>query len=147
MFQNGSRRPRLVIADARVDQDIVVGRLYDEALHAQHQAAADRIDECRLQPGPVLLKKFLGERREEFHHVEERPLLLDHLVNRDVLECDCCRHRGAFLSLINIRRMLLVQPARAATRDALCSQTQEGGHRVTVSRKNVRCCDEKCAYL
>ena len=89
-------------------------RLYDEALHTQHQAAADRIDECRLQPGAVLLKKFFCERREEFHHVEERPLLLDHLVNRDVLECDYCRHRGAFLSLIKTQRMLLVQPALAA---------------------------------
>jgi hypothetical protein len=114
MFQNGRAGRGLVIADARVDQDIVVRRLYDEALNTQHQAAADRIDAYRLQPGTVLLKKFFGERREEFHHVEERLLLLDHLVNRDVLECDCCRHRGAFLSLINRRRMLLVQPARDA---------------------------------
>ena len=93
------RRPRLVIADTGIDQDIVVRRLYDEALHAQHQAAADRIDESRLQPGAVLLKKFFGERREKFHHVKERPLLLDHRVNRDVLERDCSRHLGAFLGL------------------------------------------------
>ena len=53
------RRPRLVIADAGIDQDIVVRRLYDEALHAQHQPAADRIDECRLQPGAVLVEQLL----------------------------------------------------------------------------------------
>jgi hypothetical protein len=28
------RRPRLVIANTGIDQDIVVQRLYDEALHA-----------------------------------------------------------------------------------------------------------------
>jgi hypothetical protein len=92
------RRPRFVIADARIDQDIMTRRPYDEALHAQHQPAADRIDECRLEPGTVLLEKLFGEGGEEFHHVEERPLLLDHRVNRYVLQCDCRRHRGdAFL--------------------------------------------------
>jgi hypothetical protein len=93
------RRPRLVIADTGIDQDIVVRRLYDEALHAQDQPAADRIDECRLQPRAVLLKELFGERREKFHHVKERPLLLDHRVNRDVLERDCSRHLGVFLGL------------------------------------------------
>jgi len=93
------RRPRLVIADTGIDQDIVVRRLYDEALHAQDQPAADRIDECRLQPRAVLLKELFGERREKFHHVKERPLLLDHRVNRDVPERDCSRHLGAFLGL------------------------------------------------
>jgi hypothetical protein len=43
MFQNGRTDTRLVIADTGIDQDIVVRRLYDEALHAQHQPAADRI--------------------------------------------------------------------------------------------------------
>jgi hypothetical protein len=83
----------------RPDQRGARWRLYDEALHAQHQAAADWIDESRLQPGAVLLKKFFGERRKKFHHVKERPLLLDHRVNRDVLERDCSRHLGAFLGL------------------------------------------------
>src|SRR5215467_12917313 len=69
------RRPRFVVADAGIDQDVVLRRLDDEALHAQHQPAADRVDECRLQPGAVLLEELLGERREEFEDVEERPLL------------------------------------------------------------------------
>src|SRR5262249_9582635 len=98
-------RPRLVIADARIDQDVVARRLDDEALHAQHQPAAGRIDEHGLQPGAVLLEELLGERREEFEHVEERPLLLDDRINRDVLECDCRRHGDALLRLIEIRQI------------------------------------------
>jgi hypothetical protein len=46
-----------------------------------------------------MLRRLFGERREKFHHVKERPLLLDHRVNRDVLERDCSRHLGAFLGL------------------------------------------------
>jgi hypothetical protein len=74
--------------------------------HAQHQPAGRRIDECRLEPGTILREQFFGESREELHGVEERPLLLDHRVNRDVLECDGC-HRDASLGLIKIRRMLV----------------------------------------
>ena len=53
---------------------------------------------------PRNCRELFGERREEFHDVEERPLLLDHRINRDVLECDCCRHRDAFPILIKIQR-------------------------------------------
>ena len=53
---------------------------------------------------PRNCRELFGERREEFHDVEERPLLLDHRINRDVLECDCCRHRDAFVILIKIQR-------------------------------------------
>src|SRR6516164_10096187 len=88
------RRTRLVVADARIDQDGVLRRPYDKALYAQHQPAAGRIDEGRLQPGEILLKQLPGERREEFHYVEERPLLLDHRNDGNVLERDCCRHGG-----------------------------------------------------
>jgi hypothetical protein len=38
-------RARLVIADAGIDQNIVVRRLDDEALDAEHQAVAGRIEE------------------------------------------------------------------------------------------------------
>ena len=67
-------------------------RLDDKALHTEYQPAANGIDECRLQPGAVLIKKLFGERREELHHVEERPLLLDHRMDCDVLERDRSRH-------------------------------------------------------
>lgn len=49
---------------------------------------------------PRNCRELFGERREEFHDVEERPLLLDHRINRDVLECDCSRHGHAFLNLV-----------------------------------------------
>ncbi len=115
MFQNGraGRGLSLPTQETGIDQDIVARRLYDEALHAQHQIAAGRIDECRLQPGAVLLEELLGERREEFEDVEERPLLLDDGINGGVRKCDCRRHGGAALSLIRIRQMLVVWQARA----------------------------------
>ena len=65
-----------MIADASIDEDIVMRGLYDKTLHAQHQATCVRIDERRLQPGAVLFKHVFGERREEFQRVEERRLLL-----------------------------------------------------------------------
>ena len=87
-----------MITNARVHQNVVVRRLDDEALHTEYQPAANGIDECRLQPGAVLIKKAFGERGKELHHVEERPLLFDHRMNRDVLESDRSRHAGVFLS-------------------------------------------------
>ena len=57
---------------------------------------------------PRNCRELFGERREEFHDVEERPLLLDQRINRDVLECDCCRHRDAFLILIRYSEMLVM---------------------------------------
>src|SRR5690349_22017618 len=70
------RRPWFVISDTGIDENVVARRLYEEALNAEHQAAADRIDESWLQPGAVLLEELFCQGREELHHVEERPLLL-----------------------------------------------------------------------
>src|SRR6516164_6052212 len=44
-----SRRTRLVISDAGIDENIVMGRLYEEALDADHQPIL-AIDKLRLQP-------------------------------------------------------------------------------------------------
>jgi hypothetical protein len=84
------RRPRLVVADAGIDQDVVVRRLDHEALHAKHELAGLRIEGCgrALEPGTVLRQQFLRQRREEFERVEERPLLLDHGMDGDILESD-----------------------------------------------------------
>ena len=78
----------------------MVRRLDDKALHTEYQPAANGIDKCRLQPGAVLIKKAFGERGKELHHVEKRPLLFDHRMNRDVLERDRSRHGGVFLKLM-----------------------------------------------
>jgi hypothetical protein len=91
------RRPLFVIADAGVDQDIVVRRLDDEALNAEHQAIAVRIDESRLQPGTVFVEQFLAESGKKLEHVEPRPLLFDHGVNSDVSNFDRRRHCRASL--------------------------------------------------
>ena len=100
MFQNGRAGRGLWLPTQELIRMLWCGVFIDEALHAENQPAADRIDESRLQPGKVLLKEVFGESREKLHHVEERPLLLDHRINRDVLECDCSRHGHAFLNLV-----------------------------------------------
>jgi hypothetical protein len=86
------RGPRLVVADAGIDQDVVVRRLDDEALYAQDQAAVRRIEKGRLEPRPVLVEQLLGEARKELQRVEPRALLLDYRVDGDVLKCDGGRH-------------------------------------------------------
>ncbi len=87
------RRPLLMIADAGIDQDIVVRRLDHEALDAKHELVGC-VDEGRLQPRAVVVEQLLGERREESQHVEKAALLLDDRMNRDVLEHDRRWHRG-----------------------------------------------------
>src|SRR6185437_7907570 len=51
------RRSRLVVADAGIDHDRVMRRLYDVALDAEHQPVFG-IEESGLQPAPVLVEKF-----------------------------------------------------------------------------------------
>ena len=94
------RRPRLVIANTGINEDIVVQRLYDEALHASHQPPADGIDEGRLQPPAVFLKKFFSERWKEFHCIEKWPLLFNHWINGNVLKPYSRLHSGAFFCMI-----------------------------------------------
>ena len=91
------------VADTGIDQDIVLRRLDHEALHAQHEPAADGIDECRLEPPAVLLEQLFAEGGKEFHRVEERPLLLDHGVDRDLLKRNWDHDRGLSIPLQAIR--------------------------------------------
>lgn len=91
MFQNGSNRPRLVVADAGVNEDVVMRRLDKEALDAQHHPVAG-IDECRLKPRTVFVEQFHGKRWEELQHLEPCALLLDHRIDCDIPERNCCRH-------------------------------------------------------
>jgi hypothetical protein len=48
------RRPRFMVADTGIDENVVTRRLDNEALYAQHEAAGDGVDECRLEPGAIL---------------------------------------------------------------------------------------------
>jgi len=113
MFQNGRAGRGLSLPTQESIRILWPGVFMTKLCTHQHQIAAGRIDECRLQPGAVLLEELLGERREEFEDVEERPLLLDDGINGGVRKCDCRRHGGAALSLIRIRQMLVVWQARA----------------------------------
>src|SRR6187399_1354313 len=53
-------RARLVIADTRIDQDGVLRRLDQEALYTKNEPLGCGIDECRLEPGAVLLNLLLA---------------------------------------------------------------------------------------
>jgi hypothetical protein len=75
-----------VIADARIDQDGVLRRLDQEALYTKNEPLGCGIDECRLEPGAVLLNLLLAQLGEELQKIEKRTLLLDDGVNRDVLK-------------------------------------------------------------
>ena len=85
------RRPRLVVADAGVDQDVVVRRLHQVALDAQHELVVC-VEEFRLQPGAVLVEQLLGQGREKFECLEERSLLLDDAVDREVAQLEPGSH-------------------------------------------------------
>src|SRR6516225_8632153 len=77
-----ARRSRLMVADAGVDQNVVAGRLNNEALNTEHQPVLD-IDKFRLQPSSVLVEQFFGEIRKETQCVKKRSLLLDYRMDGD----------------------------------------------------------------
>src|SRR5206468_5525665 len=102
-------RPRLVIADAGIDQDIVVRRFDNKTLNTEHEPALG-IDECRLQPRAILVEKLLGQLREKRQRLEEGPLLLDNWVDRDVIKRQ--RHSHVDTSLEPARRFIAIPPLR-----------------------------------
>ena len=65
----GSPWPRLVVADAGIDQDIVARRPHEIALDAEHEPAGG-VEVGRLEPRLVLRQDLLGQRREELEGVE-----------------------------------------------------------------------------
>src|SRR6516165_10420146 len=90
-------RPRFVIADASVDQDVLTRHLYDKALNAKHQAVL-RVNKLRLEPGPVFLEQFLAKLREETQRIKERALLLDDGMNCDVTKRERLRHLASAIT-------------------------------------------------
>ena len=94
------RGPRLVIAHAGVDEDVVMRGAHQVALDAQHELVG-RVDKARLQPGAVLLQQLLRQGGEELQHVEERPLLLDDAMNRKVAQLDLRGHGVPFIPMID----------------------------------------------
>jgi hypothetical protein len=76
--------PRLVVADATVDQDRVVRDTNDIGLKAQDQRVG-RVDRPRIaQPLPVLSREVGSQSGEHIMHRPERGLLLDEAVNGEV---------------------------------------------------------------
>jgi hypothetical protein len=80
-------RPRLVVADTGVDQDVVVRRPHQIALDA-HVELVLGIEESRVQPAAMLVEQLAGEGREEGQRRKECRLLLDDAVNGDAADRD-----------------------------------------------------------
>src|SRR6185437_4808505 len=80
------------------------------ALDAEHHPVLG-VEEARLQPAPVLVEKLFGDRREELRCDEERTLLLDDAVNRDVADFDWGGQDGAPFCELPARSALQVQLA------------------------------------
>jgi hypothetical protein len=73
-----------MIADASIDQDVVVRRLDDKTLDTEQQPVV-RIHEFRPQPSAVLVEQVFGKRRKKWKRFEESTLLLDDGMNGDVV--------------------------------------------------------------
>src|SRR5262249_3772561 len=84
------RRPRLVVADARVDHDGVMRSAHDVALDAEHYLSAGK--EFGLEPRAILVDDLLAEGREEFRNAEQRRLLLHDAMESDVTQVDLSKH-------------------------------------------------------
>src|SRR6516162_2309554 len=81
-----TRRPRLVIADAGVNQDGVMRRLDDVGLKAQDQRVLV-VERLRIShPSPVLGKTLPGQIGKHLQRRQERSLLLDDTVDREVAD-------------------------------------------------------------
>jgi hypothetical protein len=83
----GARRPRLVVADASVNQDILIGHLQEVTLDAEHQFAR-LIEKPWMQPMPIFLEEFLRQCPEKAKRLKECSLLFDDAMDRDIADLD-----------------------------------------------------------
>jgi hypothetical protein len=89
----GTRGSWLMVADARIDQDIVMARLHEVALDAKDEFVGG-IEKPRLEPGAIFLEQLLGQGREKVSCCEERSLLLNDAVDCDRPDLDLNGHGG-----------------------------------------------------
>jgi hypothetical protein len=82
----GPARPGLVIPDTTVNENIVMGRLDEIALNAEHKLSSRHVHTLRLQPAAVLIQHLIGQCWEKFLHIEEWRFLLDYAMDRDVTD-------------------------------------------------------------
>src|ERR1700758_781390 len=65
-------RTRLVVADAAIDQNIMVRRLHQVGLDAQHQPSAFLVEITTFcHPSAIFLQHLLSKRWEKFQRFEE----------------------------------------------------------------------------
>ena len=85
-------RPRLVVADAAVDQDGVMRRLHDIGLEAQHQHVIVVERARRAHPRAVLGQQFRRQARQHLQCRQERHLLLDDAMDREIADGEFQTH-------------------------------------------------------
>jgi hypothetical protein len=123
-------RARLVVADAGIDQNVVVRRLDHKTLDAEQQSVRG-IDKFRLQPGTVLIQDLFRQIREKSHRIEESTLLLDDWMYRDVVERNRHGHCGASPRLDCFEQMLAARRRRASMRRKIIAALRRCAFRST----------------
>ena len=101
-----AQRPRLVVADAAIDQDGVVRRPHDVGLEAQDQHVVV-IDRAGLfHPRLVLSEPLRRECRQHVERGQERGFLLDDAVNAEIAGGQFETHGFSFTDgMITLARM------------------------------------------
>ena len=84
------RGPRLVRADAGIDQDGVTRAANDVAVQAHHEAPAGRIEMPRHQPVGLPGQGLFARVRQQEGRKEARPLRLDGAADADVAQMQWC---------------------------------------------------------
>jgi hypothetical protein len=93
------QRKVLVVADAAIDQDVMVRRLDDIRLEAQYDVPARAVVAAGRQPGQILAEGFLRQCRQEVEHRREAALLLDDPVDGHVVDGKTRAHRSRLLTV------------------------------------------------
>ena len=84
LVPEGMRRAVLVIADAGINQDIVMRRAHHPGLDAKHQLARLRVQRLGLQPISIFGQQFRRQVREEGQRIEDRSFFLHNPLNREI---------------------------------------------------------------
>ena len=81
-----AQREVLVVADAGIDQDVVMRGLDHIGLVTQYDIAGVAVVSARREPGKILLEGFFLQVREELEHRGKARLLLDEAVDGHVVD-------------------------------------------------------------
>jgi hypothetical protein len=81
-----AQRPRLIVADATVDQNGVMRRLHDVGLETQDQHVGFVDRACPPHPRPVLGQQLRRQPRQHLQRWQERGFLLDDTMDDEIAD-------------------------------------------------------------